>query len=257
MERCVHRQVLEDYLNETLETLRFEDYGPNGLQLEGRDIIKRVAFAVSATKDSISKAVEWGADALIVHHGLFWSFSGVKPLIGPFAQRIFPLVRHEINLLAYHLPLDAHPLYGNAVGLAHRLGLSALLPFGDYKGMPLGVQGVLDQPMAATELQSAIADVVKHSVMMATPDPFAPVRSMGIITGGANREWRQALKAGLDAYVTGEMSEHDWHESQEAGVHMFAAGHHATEVFGVQSLMALLAGRWGLECLYIESANPA
>jgi dinuclear metal center YbgI/SA1388 family protein len=253
----VHRLDLEVFLNDILGCSGFSDYGPNGLQVEGRDEIQKVAFAVSATRDSISRAVELGADALIVHHGLFWNFAGAKPLVGHFARRVFPLIRHEINLFAYHLPLDAHPDYGNAARLAGELGVSQPAPFGDYKGRPTGVKGFLDSPIKVHELVQRIEEVVSHPVLLASPDPTALVRSIGIITGGANREWLQAASEGLDAYLTGEMSEHDWHESQEAGIHMFAAGHHATEVFGVRALMAIVGERFGVEVFYIPSENPA
>lgn len=253
----ITRMALGAFLNERLDVSGFPDYGPNGLQVEGRESIRRVAFAVSATRDSIHRAVDAQADALIVHHGLLWNFSGPRPLVGAYARRIFPLVRHDINLFAYHLPLDAHPVLGNAAGLARALGLTQLSAFGDYKGKPTGVQGVFEVPPFAEALQARIAEVLDHPVLFASPDQSALVKTLGIITGGANRDWSLAHALGLDGYLTGEMSEHDWHESQEAGIHMYAGGHHATEVFGVRSLMALLQEQLNLDCIYIDSENPA
>ncbi|MEY4683971.1 MAG: hypothetical protein RLZ25_430 [Pseudomonadota bacterium] len=253
----ITRRALELFLAETLGVSGYADYGPNGLQVEGKDTIRRVGFAVSATFDSIHRAVESKADALIVHHGLLWHFSGPKPLVGAYARRIFPLVQNEISLFAYHLPLDAHPLVGNAAGLARALGLTQLSPFGDYKGKPTGVHGIFEEEPLASALRVKIAQTLNHAVLFASPDETAKVRTLGIITGGANRDWALAHLAGLDAYLTGEMSEHDWHESKEAGIHMYAGGHHATEVFGVQSLMALLKERFDLDCFYIDSENPA
>ncbi len=253
----ITRSALGAFLAETLGVASYPDYGPNGLQVEGRESIRRVGFAVSATRDSILRAADAQADALIVHHGLLWNFSGPRPLVGAYARRVFPLIHNGINLFAYHLPLDAHPMLGNAAGLARALGFTQLSPFGDYKGKPTGVQGVFEDAPSASSLKEKIAQVLKHSVLFSSPDETAQVRTLGVITGGANRDWSLAHSAGLDGYLTGEMSEHDWHESQEAGIHMYAGGHHATEVFGVQSLMTLLSERFGLDCFYIDSENPA
>lgn len=251
------RDELAEFLDNLLNPAAFADYGPNGLQIEGAEVIERVAFAVSATRHSATLAAEWQAQALVVHHGLFWSFHSSRPLTGPFARRVFPLVRQAINLFAYHLPLDAHPEVGNAATLAQRLGIRDLAPFGDHQGCPTGISGLLAAPLTAAALRTRLAEVLAHPVMMASPDPERRVGSVGIITGGANRDWVCAVRAGLDAYVTGEMSEHGWHESQEAGLHMYAGGHHATEQFGIQALMARVQDRFDVACCYIDSPNPA
>jgi dinuclear metal center YbgI/SA1388 family protein len=251
------RDDLNHFFEQLLDVGEFNDYGPNGLQVEGAEWIKRIAFAVSATAHSIRVAAESGAQALVVHHGLFWSFHGPKTLTGPFARRVFPLVRHDINLFAYHLPLDAHLDIGNAACLAKRLGVTELAAFGDHQGSPTGVRGCLVSAWSALELQHCLAEVLDHPVMLATPDAHRRVSQVGIITGGANRDWILAARAGLDAYITGEMSEHDWHESQEAGLHMLAGGHHATEQFGIQALMARVSDHFGVECFFIPSENPA
>lgn len=254
---AVQRDDLTAFFTELLKPESYPDYGPNGLQIEGADRIDRIAFAVSATVRSAEAAVAAGAQALVVHHGLFWKFHGARPLTGPFARRVFPLVRHQINLYGYHLPLDGHLEVGNAAVLARRLGLDTLQPFGDYQGVSTGVKGRLTAPTSPLALQATLHQVLNHPVMIACPDPASSIQSVGIITGGANSEWRQALAAGLDAYITGEMSEHDWHESQEAGIHMFAGGHHATEQFGVQALMNKVAETFEVDCLYLPSDNPA
>lgn len=251
------RDRLTDFFDQLLQPGAFDDYGPNGLQVEGRGAIERIAFAVSATAESVQEAVNRDAHALVVHHGLIWSFHGARPLTGPFARRVFPLVRHDINLYGYHLPLDAHLEIGNAACLARRLDLLELAPFGDHKGCPTGVCGQLALPVTAEVLRDRLAGVLNHAVLMATPDPRQIIRTVGIITGGANGDWVLARQVGLDAYVTGEMSEHDWHESQESGVHMFAGGHHATEQFGIQALMERVRERFGVECFFIPSENPA
>lgn len=251
------RKELELYLNTLLTPGEFEDYGPNGLQVEGNRNIDRIGFSVSATLESIQLAAERNADALIVHHGLFWTFHGPQVLTGPFAKRIFPLVQHQINLFAYHLPLDAHPMVGNAACLAVLIGLMDLGAFGDFKGCSTGVQGRFRQPLSASAMKENLGKVLNHPVMLASPDPGAMIHSVGVITGGANKDWVLACKAGLDAYITGEMSEHDWHDSREAGLHMFAGGHHATERFGIQAVMKRIQQDFDVDCFFLDSKNPA
>ena len=251
------RKQLQTYLEEFLNCSEFQDYGPNGLQVQGGERLGKLAFAVSATRDSAEKAAEGGADALIVHHGLFWKFHGARPLTDAFYHRVAPLIKHDINLFGYHLPLDAHPELGNAKALANRLGLTETRPFGEYRGMPTGVWGQLPTPLSPNELSSAIEKVCRHSVITSSPAGAFPISTMGIITGGANGDWTHSHRMGLDAYLTGEISEHDWHETKESGITMYAAGHHATEQFGIQDLMEHLRQKFSLECFYIDSPNPA
>ncbi|MCO4794901.1 MAG: Nif3-like dinuclear metal center hexameric protein [Bacteriovoracaceae bacterium] len=251
------RQELQQFFNQLLSPEEFSDYGPNGLQIEGKEKIYKVAFAVSATMDSARQAVENNADALIVHHGLFWKFHGTRALTGSFAKRVFPLVKNDINLFGYHLPLDAHETVGNAASLASLIGVEKHLPFGDYKGSPTGRKGTFDTPISAKELKIKLSKILNKDILLSSPDEDKLIKSVGIITGGANSDWYLAMKDGLDAYITGEMSEHDWHESKEAGVHMFACGHHASEKFGIQSLMKQVQETYDVECIYIDSSNPA
>ncbi len=252
----MERKALESYLNTYLEIENFQDYGPNGLQIEGKEEIKKVAFAVSATQQSISQAIAAKADTLIVHHGLFWVFHGHRPIIGPFAKRVRPLIQHEINLFGYHLPLDAHLEVGNAAIIAKKIGAQNIAPFGDYKGAPLGVSAVFPGPKQAGALKQELEKLLDHQVIHAAADNDK-IETIGIITGGANSGWSQAWKDDLDSYLTGEISEHDWHESREAGVHMFAGGHNATESLGIQALMQHLQEKFDIECVYFPSDNPA
>ena len=249
------RNELESYLNKLLNVKSYQDYGPNGLQIEGKDNIRKVALAVSATKDSISQAIDFQADAMIVHHGLFWKFHGVRTITGPFAARVKPLIENDINLFGYHLPLDAHIEHGNAAMVAKKIGLENLNPFGDYKGMPTGVYGTFKKSLKPQELKSLIKNQLGHEVLHSSPSD-KEINTMAIITGGANGDWIHCLKDNIDAYLTGEMSEHDWHEAKESNVHMFAAGHNATERYGVQALMEILQ-KEKLDCLFIDSDNPA
>lgn len=254
----ISREQLAQYFDQLLEPATFEDYAPNGLQVEGRQSIKKVAFAVSATQDSVQQALQWGADALVVHHGFFWKHQGSRPLTGAWGKRVGLALKHDLNVYAYHLPLDAHMQVGNAVALGARLGLAELAPFALYKRRNLGARGVFPQPLSARDLQTKMQQVLGHDVILASADPLKLVRTVGIITGGANNEWTQALEAGLDAYVTGEISEYNWHDCREAGLHYFAGGHHATERFGIQALMERTsADQSQLACAFFDSPNPA
>ena len=251
------RDELTSFLNHLLRIDEFKDYCPNGLQVEGIDEIKKIAFSVSATKESIDRAVEKNANALVVHHGLFWHFHGTKPLIGPFAKRVRPLVLNNINLYGLHLPLDAHLEFGNAASLAKELELTVDGPFGDYKGSPTGVIATFNQKVSASELKNQLTTAINHPVIHSCPSKNQDIQTIGIITGGANSDWKLACELGLDAYITGEISEHDWHEAREAGIHMFAGGHNATESFGIQALMKKVKERFEGECFFISSGNPA
>ena len=252
----VERKELTNYLNNLLDIQRFSDYGPNGLQIEGNKQIKKVGLAVSATKASIEKAITENVDALVVHHGLFWKFHGTRTLKGPFGHRVLSLARANINLYGFHLPLDAHLEHGNAASLAKHLDVSIEGEFGDHEGAPTGVHVRFNKPIAPSELSQKLEQVLNHSVIHA-PGRAEKISSMGIITGGANRDWIMAKKANLDAYLTGEISEHDWHEASEAGIHYFAGGHNATEQFGVLSLKEVIEEKFNLECVYFPSDNPA
>lgn len=253
----MHRKDLDVFFTDLLSPALFNDYCPNGLQIEGTEQVTKIAFAVSATRDSIEQAVVLQADTLVVHHGLFWKFHGARTITGSFAKRILPLIQNNINLFAFHLPLDAHPEIGNAAVLGRQIGCLQQTAFGDYKGSPTGIKGRLSEPLPAKELRRRLQTVLDHNVILASPDEEQMISSVGIITGGANGDWILAQQTGLDAFITGEISEHDWHESKENGVHMFAGGHHATEKGGILSLMNYLQTQYTLECVFIDSDNPA
>jgi dinuclear metal center YbgI/SA1388 family protein len=254
----VQRSDLSSYFEQLLNPGLFDDYAPNGLQVEGVDRVTKVAFAVSATLESIQAALAWGAHALVVHHGIFWKHQGARPITGAWGQRARQLIKHDLNLFAYHLPLDGHAQVGNAVTLATEIGLTEVVPFGAYKKQFLGASGSLLQPQSAQALQQHLAKVLSHPVIMATHDENALIKTIGIITGGANQEWIQAQQAGLDAYLTGEISEYNWHDAREAKLHYFAGGHHATEKFGPQALMRRLQQDCpGVEAKFFDSPNPA
>lgn len=249
---------LVKYLNDLLSPQLFEDYAPNGLQIEGSENIERVAFAVSATQESLDQAIAWGAEALIVHHGVFWKYQGARTITGAWGERVRKCLKNDLNLLAYHLPLDGHAEIGNAVALANELGIQEVTPFALHKKQPMGAKGKFIRPVSAKELKGKLEKLLNHQVVLATPDENSKIHTIGIITGGANNDWVKAMEDGLDAYLTGEISEYNWHDAKEAGIHYFAGGHHATEKFGIQALMRKLAADLPqLSVKFFDSPNPA
>jgi dinuclear metal center YbgI/SA1388 family protein len=254
----INRFDLLTYLNQLLTPNLFDDYAPNGVQIEGADQIFKLAFAVSATQDSIQKAIQWGAQGLVVHHGIFWKYQGARPITGAWGERVKLCIKNDLNLYAYHLPLDAEATFGNAAALAAEIGMKNLSPFALYKKQPLGVKGEIESPMSAKALQVKLAKILNHSVTLSTPDEESVIKTLGIITGGANNDWVKALDENLDAYLTGEISEYNWHDAKEAGIHYFAGGHHATEKFGIQALMKKLKSEYPkVETRFFDSENPA
>lgn len=248
---------LQNDIDQLLNPGLFEDYCPNGLQISGKEHIKKIAFAVSATQDSIQKAISWGADALVVHHGLFWKYQSARPITGPWGQRIKLCIQNDLNLFAYHLPLDAHMEVGNAASLAKLLGMSELAPFGEYKRTYLGAKGKFPTPIKARDLRVKLESILGRSVIHASPSDEQLISTLGIITGGANNEWSKALAENVDSYLTGEISEYNWHDAKEAGIHYFAGGHHATEKFGIQSLMGKMKSQHTqIEVKFFDSDNP-
>lgn len=242
-------------LDELLDVEGTTDYCPNGLQVEGKSEVMRVVTAVSASRELFEMAVTRGADAIIVHHGILWNASEAARIVGAFRERIRILLEHGISLIAYHLPLDRHLEFGNAAQLARRLGLEELEPFGFHAGAPTGVCGVFQQPVDSREFYAAIAEACEREPLV-FPGGSGAVSSVGIVTGGAQREFHQAVAAGLDAYITGEATEWVMHQAAEDGVHYVAAGHYATEVFGIRALGRWLSEHLALEVEYIDLPNP-
>ena len=252
------RNDLLKYLNSLLKPETFEDYAPNGLQVEGTDNLTKLAFAVSATQESIKAAIAWGAQGIVVHHGILWKYQGARTITGAWGERVKLCVKNDLNLFAYHLPLDAHADIGNATALAQAIGMNTLTPFALYKKQPMGQKGRLNTDMSAKDFKQKLEQVLNHPVIIATPDENKMISSVGIITGGANNDWIKAMEENLDAYITGEISEYNWHDAREAGIHYFAGGHHATEKFGIQALMGKIKSDFkDLEVKFFDSNNPA
>lgn len=247
------RDALAALLDGWLEPGRFDDVAENGLQVEGRAEVRRVVCGVTASQTLIDQAVAAGADAVVVHHGLVWG-GGIRRLTGWLGRRVATLLAHEVSLFAYHLPLDAHPSLGNNAGLAEALGVTLEpTPFGTYRGQTIGLRGRLAGQSFADVLARVRAAVGEP--VCAVGDPGRPVATIGLCTGGAPELLHEAIDAGLDCYVTGEVTEWVPSVAAEAGVAFVAAGHHATERFGPRRLAAALAAR-GLDARFVDVPNP-
>lgn len=242
---------LRDYIGSMLEVSRFRDYSPNGLQVEGKSNVLRIASGVTASQEVIEAAVKWGADAIIVHHGYFWRNEDAN-ITGIKRKRVAYLLQHEVNLLAYHLPLDAHPLLGNNAQLGKRLDFVEQGRFGEQD---IACYGVVEKSQTLGELSQAIGDQLQR-VPLVIGDPKKQITRVAWCSGGAQSYFEQAIGRGVDAYLTGEISEQNVHMAHETGVAFIAAGHHATERYGVQALGAHLASRFGLEHRFFDQDIP-
>lgn len=243
---------LMSYSDDLLEIERFRDYAPNGLQVEGRQDVERIVSGVTASMALIERAIEANADLLLVHHGYFWK--GENPAItGMKARRIHALLKHGISLAGYHLPLDAHPELGNNAQLARLLGLNQKDRLGNREGV--GSVGKLDRPQSPLEFSQTIQTALQRKPLWIDGGPDT-IKTVAWCTGAAQGYIEQAVEAGVDAYLSGEISEQTVHVAREAGIHYFAAGHHATERYGVQALGEHLAGHFGIHHTFIDVNNP-
>ena len=249
----ISRQQLSTALSELLQPHRYQDYCPNGLQVEGRDSIARVVTGVTACQALLDAAVAHHADAVLVHHGYFWQ-SEAPELVGMKARRIRTLIQADINLYAYHLPLDSHLTLGNNAGLGRALGITEFHPVEpDNPSLPLFVGS-----LPAGQNQSEVAQQLEHILnraVLSEGERF--VRKVAWCTGGGQGYIDRAADWGADLFVTGEVSEQTIHSARERGIGFIAAGHHATERFGVQSVGRWLAETLGLEHEFIDIDNPA
>ena len=252
------RSEIVAYCEDLLEVDRFRDYCPNGLQVEGNPEIRKVVSGVTASRALIEAAVEQGADTVLVHHGYFWKGEH-STITGMKRERIRLLLDNNINLLAYHLPLDAHPEFGNNAQLAAQLGLQHEGGFGGNGGPDIGMFGRLASPQSGEDFAGHIASVLgRDPLYIDGPGQSRPVERVAWCTGGAQGYIEQAAAIpGIDTFITGEVSEHTVHVARELGLHFYAAGHHATERYGVQALGEHLAGKYTLEHTFIDIDNPA
>lgn len=245
------RIELELYLNDMLDIGRFKDYCPNGLQVEGRRRVDKIATGVTASLAFLEAAAQWGADAVLVHHGYFWR-NEAPSITGRKYRRLKQLFDHEMSLFAYHLPLDDHPEVGNNAQLGARLGLIGDSRFGSDG---LGWMTTLPMPITLAHFAAQVEQTLGRAPMI-LGDLDAELRRIAWCTGGAQSYFEAAIDAGADVYLTGEISEQITHIALESGVAFLAAGHHATERYGVQALGAHLSERFDVEHLFIDIDNP-
>jgi dinuclear metal center YbgI/SA1388 family protein len=246
----VNHKELVDYLDEYLKISEIEDVSNNGLQVEGGEEVRKVAFAVDACREAFRRAQAAGAQLIIAHHGLFWG----KPLMikGPHRERVALLLDGQISLYAVHLPLDVHPEVGNNVQLLRLLGLkSEDRRFGEYHGTLLGVIGRFPEPVSREEVVKKLEAALSAPM---TVLPFGPetVTTVGVISGGAADMAVQAAQAGVDLYLTGEPSHSAYHQVAERGLNVVYGGHYATETLGLQALANHLSGRFDLETEFLH-----
>ena len=240
---------LTEYLDGYLRVREVPDWAGahNGLQVDSPRDIPRVAAAVDAAQATEEQAIAWGADLLLVHHGLFWD--GNRPVTGRRYRRFKAILDADLAVYSAHLPLDVHPEVGNNALLARELGIAARGWFGDYQGWPLGVWGEMD--VSRDELVDRAGRVLGSPVHLVPGGPER-IRRAGVITGGAGDEIGAAIRAGLDAFVTGEARHHNYFDAEEGGLNLLLGGHYATEVWGVRALAEHLAGRFGMEWTFID-----
>jgi len=249
------RQDLLQAFDTLLQPARFKDYGPNGLQVEGRAQIGKIVSGVTASRALIEAAIAEQADALFVHHGLFWRGQDGR-VTGWMKQRLALLLAHDINLFAYHLPLDAHPELGNNAQLGARLGLQATARFGEQDLGFLGGRADGGSFASAEALAGHVKNVVNRPVIQ-EGSPHGAIKTIAWCSGGAQGYFEAAIAAGADAFITGEISEPQAHCAREMGVAFIACGHHASERYGAPAVAAQVAAQLGLTHQFIDIDNPA
>ena len=248
------RTKLVNQLTELLKPFQISDYCPNGLQVEGKEEIKKIVTGVTASQALIDAAIERGADAILVHHGYFWKGED-QCITGMKKRRIQALLTHDINLLAYHLPLDIHPELGNNAQLGDLLGIEYERPLEPWNKNSVAVKGKLKQPMTAEAFAALIEQKLQRKPLLNVAGEHE-IKTIAWCTGGGQGFIDLAASQGVDAYLTGEASEQTIHSSNEQQIHFFAAGHHATERYGAKALGEYLAAQYDLEVEFIDIDNP-
>lgn len=251
---AARRDAIIAFADEELDAGAFEDYGPNGLQVPGAEEVHRIVTGVSAHLALIESAVESGAQMLIAHHGLFWS-KQPQALSPALAARLRLALGADLSIAAYHLPLDADPQIGNNALLCDRLGLERGASFARAGGRDIGVIGRSPGGLSPSDLCGRIGELLDRDPMMLGDGPDS-IHSIGIISGGGAPFLSDAIRLGLDALITGEPAEQATADSREGGIHFIAAGHHATERFGIAALGDLVAERFGVEHEFVDVPNP-
>ena len=251
----IKRNDLMQYLNELLQPGKCKDYCPNGLQVEGVENISKIVTGVTASQALIDTAIAEGADAILVHHGYFWRGEN-ECITGIKKKRLQALLAHDINLIAYHLPLDNHEELGNNVQLARVLGLTVESGLDPNDASVPGLIGRLPRPMPARAFSAWLGECLKREPLHLGPDPEEMIETIAWCTGGAQGYMQYAVDAGVDAYLTGEVSEPSQHLAVETQTHFFAAGHHATERYGAKALGEHLMDKFDVDVVFKDIDNP-
>jgi dinuclear metal center YbgI/SA1388 family protein len=247
---------ITDHLDTLLAVAEFRDYGPNGLQVPSRGEVQTVVTGVSAHAELFERAAAAGADLIVVHHGLFWRGQPLQ-VTAPMYRRLRLLFDHDMALAAYHLPLDAHPLHGNNALIGAGLGGVDPRPFAESDGRPIGVHVRFEgDGLTLDELRGRVRELVGGREPLVIAGGAERVRSLGIVSGGGTDYVHDAIALGLDAFLTGEPVERAYGIARDEGIHYLAAGHHATETFGVRRLGALLEAEFGVRHTFIDVPNP-
>jgi dinuclear metal center YbgI/SA1388 family protein len=248
------RDAILQYLHTYLDVPGFQDYGPQGLQVEGRHDVTRVVSGVSACIELFEAASAAKADMILVHHGVLWDAAD-RVVKGAFRRRLALLLERDITLAAYHLCLDAHATLGNNVLGARALGLEQIEPWGEHRGRAIGFRGHWPEPLSASDALDRIAAAFAGQPLAFMDGP-ALIRTVGVISGGAQRDVYAAIESGLDLFVTGEASEFVMHAAREGAIHFVAAGHHNTERLGIRALGDHVSERFGVDHVFIDTPNP-
>ena len=250
---AVALSTLVEEADRYLNSARIQDYCPNGLQVEGRPQVMRIVSGVTASQALLDAAVEAQADLILVHHGYFWK--GENPcVVGMKQRRLKTLLRHDISLLAYHLPLDVHPEVGNNVQLARQLDITVESPLDPENPRVVGLVGSLAEPLSARDFARRVHEVLGREPLLI--EGRSMIRRVGWCTGGGQGYIDQAIAEGVDLFLSGEASEQTFHSARENDISFIAAGHHATERYGVQALGDYLARRFAVEHTFIDCPNP-
>lgn len=248
------RDEIVRFCDELLDVAAFEDYGPNGIQVPGADRVTKVATGVSANLETLRGGAEAGAELILTHHGLFWEFHP-RALSPQMAERLRVLLDGDVSLAGYHLPLDAHPEVGNNALLCRALGLELGERFGEARGRPIGFVGTSEGGVGLDELRERIEGKLGREPLVQGRPPVRIAR-VGVVTGAGAGTVHEAVAKGLDVLVTGEPAEHAMADAEEGGLAFIAAGHYATETFGIRRLGELVAERFGVEHEFIDVPNP-
>ena len=251
----ITRLELQNYLDGMLRVSEISDYCPNGLQVEGTGNIDKIVTGVTASQALVNAAIEANADALIVHHGYFWKGES-QAVTGMKKRRLSALLANDLNLFAYHLPLDVHPEFGNNRQLASILDIQNISAVTGVKPVGVVMQGNFEEPIEGLALQAKLQQLLGRDVLIEGP-MSKPISTLAWCTGGGQGFIEQAVELGVDAFITGEVSEQTVHTAREMGITFFAAGHHATERYGVKSLGEHIKQQFDVSVEFIDIDNPA